>query len=182
MTDREPVNLAAIVRFGNPVLRQRATPVGDPRAPKWQHLADRLLATCRAAHGVGLAAPQLGVSARAVVVASRPNLRYPGAPTMEPTAMFDPHILARSADVAKDWEGCLSVDGVRGLVPRHAAIEVAYFDRHGQRQQRELVGFVARIFQHELDHLNGIVFLDRVESLHELATETEYLTFLKARR
>ena len=92
--------------------------------------------------------------------------------------MFDPRILERSTELVKDWEGCLSVDGVRGLVPRHAAIVVEFFDRHGDRQQRELVGFVARIFQHELDHLDGILFVDRVESLQELATEEEYLAFL----
>ena len=171
----------AIARFGNPTLRQLARPIGNPRSLEGQDLAERLPLACTRFHGVGLAAPQLSLSTRAFVIASRPNWRYPHAPLMEPTVMFDPRILERSTEMAKDWEGCLSVDGVRGLVPRHTAIAVEYLDRHGDRQQRELVGFVARIFQHELDHLDGILFVDRVESLRELATEEEYLAFLAGR-
>jgi peptide deformylase len=113
-------------------------------------------------------------SYRLLIVASRPNLRYPHAPEMEPTAMINPVILAKSDEVEKGWEGCLSVPGIRGLVPRSQAIEVEYLDRNGQICKQELTDFVARIFQHEYDHLDGKVFLDRVESTHDLMTESEF--------
>jgi peptide deformylase len=93
---------------------------------------------------------------------------------MEPTAMINPRIIAHSTERVKGWEGCLSLPGIRGLVPRYQAIEVEYITRDGQLHQQELTDFVARIFQHEYDHLDGIVFLDRVESTHDLMTEQEY--------
>lgn len=126
------------------------------------------------ANGVGIAAPQVAQSRRMFIVASRPNPRYPDAPEMEPTTMINPRILAHSEQMVKGWEGCLSIPGIRGLVPRYQAIEVEYIGRDGKRHQQELTGFVARIFQHELDHLNGIVFLDRVESTQDLMSEKEF--------
>ncbi len=88
--------------------------------------------------------------------------------------MINPRIIARSSEVVKGWEGCLSVPGIRGLVPRAQAIEVEYTSRDGQLHRQELTGFVARIFQHEYDHLDGIVFLERVENTQDLMTEQEY--------
>jgi peptide deformylase len=164
-------DLLEIVQLGNPILRQPAEPVENFTEATLQSLIDSLLATATAANGVGIAAPQVAQPYRLFIVASRPNPRYPHAPMMEPIAMFNPRIIDHSADTVKDWEGCLSVPGIRGLVPRYRAIAVEYWDRHGQRQQQELTDFVARIFQHELDHLNGMVFLDRVESPQDLATE-----------
>jgi peptide deformylase len=93
---------------------------------------------------------------------------------MEPTAMINPKITAHSTEVVKGWEGCLSVPGIRGLVPRYQAIEVEYTDRNGKLQKQELTDFVARIFQHEYDHLDGIVFVDRLENTLEMITEQEY--------
>jgi peptide deformylase len=93
---------------------------------------------------------------------------------MEPTAMINPRIIARSSEVVKGWEGCLSIPGIRGLVPRSQAVEVEYTSRDSQLQRQELTGFVARIFQHEYDHLDGIVFLDRVENTQDLMSEQEY--------
>ena len=89
--------------------------------------------------------------------------------------MLNPKIIAHSTEMVKDWEGCLSIPGIRGLVPRYQSVEVEYTGREGQRQRQELTDFVARIFQHEYDHLDGIVFIDRVESTHEMITEQEYL-------
>jgi peptide deformylase len=88
--------------------------------------------------------------------------------------MINPSILAHSTQIAKGWEGCLSIPGIRGLVPRYQAIEVEYTDRDGKLQKLELTDFVARIFQHEYDHLDGIVFLDRLESTQDIITEQEY--------
>ena len=166
--------LLNVVELGAPVLRNRAQAVTDADSDRIQSLIDDLLLTVEKSNGVGIAAPQVGRSDRLFIVASRPNLRYPTAPSMEPTAMINPQILAHSDETVKGWEGCLSVPGIRGLVPRYRSIAVEYVDRWGQLQQREFADFVARIFQHELDHLNGLVFLDRVESSHDLMTEKEF--------
>ncbi len=163
-----------ISQLGNPVLRQQAQPIENIRDERIQNLIDALIATVAPANGVGIAAPQVAESYRLFVVASRPTLRYPNAPQMQPTPMLNPRIMARSSEMVKDWEGCLSIPGIRGLVPRHRAIEVEYSDRNGNLHRQVLTDFVARIFQHEFDHLDGKVFLDRVESTRELMTEEEY--------
>ena len=113
-------------------------------------------------------------SKRIFIISSRPNVRYPNAPEMEPTAIINPCILSFSEEKEKDWEGCLSIPGIRGLVPRHKSINVKYLTRDGQEVKREFSHFIARIFQHELDHLNGTVFLDRLQSNKDLVTEKEY--------
>ncbi len=164
----------AIVQLGNPILRRKALFVEDIRCETIQKLIDDLLITVADANGVGIAAPQVAVGYRVFIVASRPNLRYPHAPLMEPTAMINPRIVAYSEEIVKDWEGCLSIPGIRGLVPRYKTIEVEYTDRYGKLQNQELTDFVARIFQHEYDHFEGLVFLDRVESSFDLVTEQEY--------
>lgn len=163
-----------IAQLGNPVLRQPAQLVNNIQDKRLQQLIDALIATATVSNGVGIAAPQVSQSCRLFIVASRPNQRYPNAPQMEPTAMINPHIIAHSPEVVKGWEGCLSVPGIRGLVPRYQAIEVEYTSRNGTKNRQEFTDFVARIFQHEYDHLDGIVFLDRVESTQDLMTEQEY--------
>ena len=157
-----------IAQVGNPILRQQAQLVQDITEEKLQQLMDNLLSIARDANGVGIAAPQVSESYRLFVVCSHPNPRYPDAPMMEPTIMINPRIISHSDEIVKGWEGCLSVSGVRGLVPRYKVIRVEYLDRYGKLQQQELRDFVARIFQHELDHLNGILFIDRVEKSEDL--------------
>lgn len=164
-----------IAQLGNPILRQKAQLVDNVQDERIQNLIDALIVTATAANGVGIAAPQVSQSSRIFIVASRPNLRYPDAPLMEPTAMINPQIIAHSTEVVNGWEGCLSIPGIRGLVPRYQAIEVEYTTRDGKQNRQELTDFVARIFQHEYDHLDGIVFLDRVDSTQNLMTEQEYL-------
>ncbi len=166
--------LLEIAQLGNPILRRVAQPVENFADKAIEQLIDSLIATATSANGVGIAAPQVSQSYRLFIVASRPNPRYPKAPLMEPTAIINPKIVAYSPEIAKDWEGCLSIPGIRGLVPRYQAIEVEYTNRNGQVQRQELADFVARIFQHELDHLDGIVFVDRLESTQDLFTEQEY--------
>ncbi|HEY9728200.1 MAG TPA: peptide deformylase [Chroococcales cyanobacterium] len=163
-----------IAQLGNPILRQQAQIIDNVQDEHIQRLIDDLIATAATSNGVGIAAPQVSKSYRLFIVASRPNARYPDAPTMEPTAMINPRIIARSSEVVKGWEGCLSIPGIRGLVPRSQAIEVEYTSRDSQLQRQELTGFVARIFQHEYDHLDGSVFLDRVENTQDLMSEQEY--------
>lgn len=168
------MNQLPIIQLGHPILCSPASPVENFTDKKLQELIDSLIDTATAANGVGIAAPQVSQSYRIFIVASRPNLRYPHAPTMKPKAMINPKIIDRAQDTVKDWEGCLSVPGLRGRIPRYRTIKVEYFNREGQLQQEILTDFVARIFQHELDHLNGLVFLDRLESQEDLYTEAEY--------
>ncbi|MBG1271961.1 peptide deformylase [Nostoc sp. WHI] len=166
--------LAPIIQLGNPILRQKAAWVNNIQNEDIQKLIEDLTATVTKANGVGIAAPQLAQSYRLFIVASHPNPRYPNAPEMEPTAMINPRIIAHSTEVVKDWEGCLSVPGIRGLVPRYQAIEVEYTDPQDNLQKQELTDFIARIFQHEYDHLDGIVFVDRLENTLDMITEQEY--------
>lgn len=164
-----------ISQLGNPVLRQVAQPVYNVHDQFIQNLIDNLLNTLITSHGVGIAAPQVSLPYRVMIVASRPNVRYPNAPVMEPTVMINPQLVCHSGEVVKDWEGCLSVPGIRGFVPRYRCIEVEYTSREGKLVRQELTDFVARIFQHEFDHLNGMVFLDRMESIRDIITDQEYL-------
>jgi peptide deformylase len=164
----------AIARLGNPILERTATAIEAIGDRRLESLIDSLIETAKAAHGVGIAAPQVFESSRLFIVASRPTLRYRDAPTMEPTAMINPRILAVSEEKVKGWEGCLSVPGLRGLIPRHSWIEVEYMDRRGKVICDRFSDFVARIFQHELDHLDGLLFLDRLESEKDLFSEEEY--------
>lgn len=166
--------LVPIIQLGNPILRQKAVWVDNIQDEHIQKLIEDLVATVAKANGVGIAAPQVAESYRLLIVASRPNPRYPNAPEMEPTAMINPRIIAHSTEVVKGWEGCLSVPGIRGLIPRYQVIEVEYTDRNSKLQKQELTDFVARIFQHEYDHLDGVVFVDRLESTLDMITEQEY--------
>jgi peptide deformylase len=168
-------NIRQISEIGSAILRQKAAEIARISESEIDSSIEDLIATAIAANGVGIAAPQVGLSLRLFIVASRPSPRYPHAPTMAPTPMINPRILDRSTELVSAWEGCLSVPGTRGLVARHETIEVEYFTKHGDRIQQELTGFVARIFQHELDHLDGILFPDRVLAATDLITEAEYM-------
>lgn len=163
-----------IAELGNPILRCQAKAIEKVTEPQTLQLIDDLITTAKSNNGVGIAAPQVSESYRLFIVASRPTIRYPQAPKMNPTAMINPTIISYSDERVKDWEGCLSIPGLRGLVPRYRAIEVEYTTIAGDRVRKIFTDFIARIFQHELDHLNGIVFLDRLETSKDLYTETEY--------
>jgi peptide deformylase len=164
-----------ISEIGSPILRQTSTAITNLPDPKLDETIADLMATCESANGVGIAAPQVAASVRLFIVASRPSPRYPHAPTMAPTAMINPQIIDRSGELVAGWEGCLSVPRTRGLVLRDRAIEVAYLTPNGALITQELTDFVARIFQHELDHLDGILFPDRVPDPRNLITEAEYM-------
>jgi peptide deformylase len=166
--------LLSIIKLDNPILRQPSSPVENSQDREIQELIDGLIATAINANGVGIAAPQVASLRRLFIVASRPNQRYPNAPIMEPTAMINPKIINHSQEIVKDWEGCLSVPGVRGLVPRYKSVNVEYTDKDGDLKNQQLTDFVARIFQHEYDHLDGILFIDRVETNQDLISEEEY--------
>jgi peptide deformylase len=170
--------LRQIAQLGNPILRSVTGTIEDPADPIIQALIDDMLATMVEAGGVGIAATQVFEPLRLFIVASRPNPRYPQAPAMEPTAMINPELLWTSDEAEKDWEGCLSVPGIRGKVPRSSRIGVCYLNRWGEKREGELSGFIARIFQHEYDHVSGLLFTDRVENTRELISEREYLRII----
>jgi len=167
-----------IVQLGRPILRKIAKEVEDIKSQEIQNLINDLILTCIDSQGMGIASPQIGVSKRIFIMASHPNSRYPHAPKMKPKAIINPEILSYSDEVEKDWEGCLSLPNIRGLVPRATKIEVRYMTQKGEIVQEVLEGFLARIFQHEFDHLNSKVFIDRVESTLDIVMEREYMRIL----
>ncbi|OUR64078.1 peptide deformylase [Methylophaga sp. 42_25_T18] len=163
-----------ILQLGHPHLRRTSTAISDLSSAYFQSFIDSLLQFVIDKGGMGIAAAQVDVAQRVFIMCSRPNSRYPDAPEMAPTIVINPEIMWASEEKKKDWEGCLSLPGIRGLVPRHHTIKVKYLSRTGAAIEAEYTSFIARIFQHELDHLNGIVFLDRVESTDEIMMEQEW--------
>lgn len=166
--------LRQIALLGHPILRTPASSVTLPASSVTRSLVDDMLATLIDAGGVGIAAPQVYEPVAIFIVASRPNPRYPDAPLMEPKVLINPEIIERSSEIVKGWEGCLSIPGIRGEVPRHRQVRVHYQTLAGESIETVFSDFVARIVQHEDDHLRGIVFLDRLESTRDVITEKEY--------
>ena len=169
-----------IAQLGAYILRQHAQRVDDFSCPKFLTLLDTLQAIMMESNGVGIAAPQIGESWQIIVVASRPTARYPHAPDMSPMIMVNPSYQVLNASMHKDWEGCLSVPGIRALVPRYQSIKVNYQNDSGQSCQLMLDDFPARVFQHEYDHLQGLVYLDRVETNRDIVSESEFFKRIAA--
>ncbi|MFH0749801.1 MAG: peptide deformylase [Candidatus Gottesmanbacteria bacterium] len=169
--------LLQVAQLGQPVLRKQAKEIRKI-TPRIQQITRDLMATLMDVNGVGIAAPQVYESIRLFIVASHPNPRYPKAPNMKPTAVINPKILSFSKEVAKDWEGCLSVPGIRAFVPRSTKIIVEFTSINGKIVKKQFKDFIARIFQHEYDHLEGKVFLDRIETTNDIVTDKEYLRMI----
>jgi len=165
----------AIAQLGADVLRQQALPVDDFDCPEFRTTLAAMQRLMMAGNGVGIAAPQVHHARQIIIVASRPGSRYPHAPLMAPLVMVNPVYQVIDATVVTDWEGCLSVPGIRARVPRYQSVEVSFQNESGEHCQCVLDGFPARVFQHEYDHLLGLVFLDRVESNRDIIAETEFL-------
>jgi peptide deformylase len=161
-----------IVRIGEPVLRLVADPVGadELATPGFQRFLDDLVETMRAANGAGLAAPQVGVARRVFCVEVRDNPRYPYKPDLDLRVLVNPELRVLSDETFMSYEGCLSIPDLRGLLPRALEVEVAYTDREGRRVVEEVRGLSAGTFQHEQDHLDGVLFVDRVEDTRTLTT------------
>ena len=153
-----------VAQRGEEVLRLKAARVADTEFNSdWlMQLASVMLATMLERNGVGIAAPQVYISKRVIIVASRPNLRYPDAPEMDAVVMVNPEILEFSQVTSLGEEGCLSVPNERGQVQRAQSIKVVYHTLTGEVLESIFEGFPARIVQHEIDHLNGILFVDRL--------------------
>jgi peptide deformylase len=170
-----------LLQLGHPHLRLTAHAVNDIQNEDVQQFIDDLLQYVEDVNGMGIAAPQVDRSLRLFIVSCKPNIRYPYAPLMPPTVMINPEIISVSDDMEKDWEGCLSVPSIRALVPRHEWVKVRFTTRAGELIETTYSGFLARVFQHELDHLNGLVFIDRVEDSHDMMAEQEWLKLISQR-
>jgi peptide deformylase len=163
-----------IVELGDPRLRRIAQPVAMDALPDALETAHVMQEWMDERGGVGIAAPQIGVDLQMMIIASRPNVRYPDAPDMAPLLMINPEPLQYSDQLATLWEGCLSVPGIRGKVARADSVEVRFIDKSGRTCELALSGFPARIFLHEYDHLIGKTFVDRVASVQDLVTDKVY--------
>jgi peptide deformylase len=159
-----------VLKMGEPLLREVARPVTRFDAELVELIAD-MDETMRALHGAGIAAPQIGVSLRAVIFELEDNPRYPHIAPVPYTVLINPLVTPLDAEQDEGWEGCLSVPGMRGLVPRHRRIRYQGFDLHGTPIDRSVEGFHARVVQHEVDHLDGILFPQRVRDLRDFGFE-----------
>jgi peptide deformylase len=164
------IPIRKVARLGHPLLRApaRLLSAAELAAPEVQRLVDELAATMAAYEGVGLAANQVGEGVSLFVMGLPPDgPRHPEGIAL--TAVFNPRVRLLGSETATDWEGCLSVPGLRGKVERHVAVELAGLDREGKPFARVYEGFPARVVQHETDHLAGKIYLDRMRGLESLS-------------
>ena len=157
-----------ILKMGDPRLLRVAQPVREFGTPQLRALIDDMFDTMAAARGVGLAAPQIGEDLQLVIFGVERSERYPDAPTVPTTVLLNPVITPLGDEMEEGWEGCLSVPGLRGVVPRYTRIRYSGFDPDGQPIEREAEGFHARVVQHECDHLIGRLYPTRMRDLTRL--------------
>jgi len=168
-----------VARLGHPVLRQVAEPVPPDQilSPVIQQFIDDMIATMYEYDGAGLAAPQVHVSKQIVIMEVGPNPRRPNAPSIPLTVYINPEITPLTEEMEEDWEGCLSVPGLRGRVPRYTKIHLQAYDRQANRIDIVVQGFHARVIQHECDHVQGKVYLDRMRSMESLTFTEEWVKY-----
>jgi len=166
------MSILKVARMGHPVLRERARPLdkSELKDPFLQKLIDDMVETMHEYHGVGLAAPQVheGLRLFVALLDEDPDSKS------EPTAIINPEIVPNASDTREGWEGCLSIPDIRGMVPRYTDITVVALDRQGKKIERRLKDFPARVVQHETDHLDGVLFFDRMTSMMSLTYLEEY--------
>ena len=163
-------------KLGNPILRQTAKEVSPSKLknPAIQRFIDDMVITMHEYDGVGLAAPQVHESIQIAVIEAKKNPRYRGSPDIPLLVLVNPVFISKSKSLQRGWEGCLSVEGFRGVVPRSQKVEIRYLDRKARERRLSADGFLAVVIQHEIDHLAGKVFLDRMEDLSTLTHLKEY--------
>ena len=152
-----------ILRMGDPVLRQISEPVSEFGTPELESLIADMLETMVAADGAGLAAVQVGVPKRIMIFGFESNARYPDVGPIPFTVLINPELAAVDDEMISGWEGCLSVPDMRGLVKRHARVRYRGCNPQGAEIERDVDGFHARVFQHEFDHLNGVLYPDLID-------------------
>jgi peptide deformylase len=165
-----------VARLGHPVLRKVAAPVPveEIRSRETQRLIDDMVETMREYNGAGLAANQVHTLQRICVIEVNGNPRYPDAPSIPLTVLINPVVTPLTADLEDGWEGCLSVPDMRGMVSRHTAVRLEAYDQAGKKLDVVAKEFFARVIQHETDHLNGIVYVDRMQDLSTLTHLAEW--------
>ncbi len=173
------MSLLKVARMGHPVLRTRAREIdrAELKHSSMQKLIDDMIDTMHEYHGVGLAAPQIHEGLRIFVAAIAPENEEPLAPDLDPMVFINPVITPLGNEVVEDWEGCLSIPDIRGRVPRARLIKVTAVDRYGGKIELTSHDFPARVIQHETDHLDGVLFLDRMRTFQSLAFIEEYARY-----
>jgi len=166
------MSILKVARMGHPVLRERARPIdkAEIKDPFFQKLIDDMIETMHEYHGVGLAAPQVHEGLRLFVALLDDDPDSKG----EAIAIINPEIVPNASDTREGWEGCLSIPDIRGMVPRFTDITVLALDRLGKKIELKLKEFPARVAQHETDHLDGVLFFDRMTSMQTLTYLEEY--------
>ena len=162
---REPGMIREILKMGDPRLLRVAKPVTNLRDPALNQIIADMYETMHAAGGVGLAAPQIGLDLRLMIFGFEANPRYPDAPPVPVTTLINPWLEVLGGETEEGWEGCRSVPGLRGLVPRARHIRYGGWLEDGSEFTREAQGFHARVFQHEFDHLNGVLYPQRITDM-----------------
>ena len=173
-----------VARMGHPVLRAKARPLqaSEIRSPEVQRLIDDMFDTMHEYQGIGLAAPQIHVSVRLFVAGMAPDPDEEPDPDQVPEmALINPEITVVGRETAEDWEGCLSIPDIRGQVPRARQILVKAYDRNGKRVEMKASNFMARVIQHETDHLDGVLFFDRMKSFETLTFLEEFQRYYSRR-
>jgi len=174
------MSILKVARIGNPALRARARPVepSEIQRPGFQKLVDDMIETMNEYRGIGLAAPQVHESVRLIIVGiQHDDDDDEDESSLEIVSLINPEITALGSELVEGWEGCLSIPEMRGRVPRAAGIRLQALDRRGRRIDRMLEGFPARAVQHEADHLDGVLFVDRMRSFDTLTYLDEYARF-----
>ncbi len=159
--------IKSVLKMGEPLLLQQARPVEQFDTPQLHALIQDMRDTMAHLNGAGLAAPQIGVSLQVVIFGFEKNQRYPDADEVPFTILLNPKLTPLSEDIEEDWEGCLSVPGMRGIVPRFARLRYQGFDPYGAEIDRSVSGFHARVVQHECDHLQGILYPMRIRDFRQ---------------
>ena len=162
-----------VLRMGHPVLREVAQPVDRFGTPELRELLEDMKEKMAAKNGAGLAAPQIGVSQRVVIFGVDKNPRYPDAEEVPFTVLVNPKLVMLTREIEEDWEGCLSVPGMRGVVPRYTKLRYSGFDVEGNPIERVADGFHARVVQHECDHLDGILYPQRMTDMSKFGFNEE---------
>ncbi|MGQ0442046.1 MAG: peptide deformylase [Methylophilaceae bacterium] len=157
--------IKTVLRMGDPILLEKAQPVTQFDTPALHMLIEDMRDTMESMNGAGIAAPQIGVSLRVVIFGVGHNSRYPDAEQVPYTVLVNPELMPNGNEMEEGWEGCLSVPGMRGIVPRYSHLHYKGYDPFGNIIDREVSGFHARVVQHECDHLEGILYPMRIVDL-----------------
>ena len=162
-----------VLRMGDFRLWQKSLPVAQFNTKELDELLRDMRDTMAHLNGAGLAAPQIAVPLRVVIFGVTANPRYPGIEPVPDTVLINPRLTPLSEEMEEGWEGCLSVPGMRGWVARHKKLQYSGFDEHGQRFERTVNGFHARVVQHEVDHLDGVLYPMRIRDLTKFGFNEE---------